>query len=40
MNEDDDVEEFSKKYVVEERLVTQYLEHLRALERKKKKEGR
>ncbi|CAB3980511.1 Hypothetical predicted protein [Paramuricea clavata] len=37
MNDDDDVEEFSKKYVVEKRLVTQYLEHLRELERRKKK---
>ncbi|CAB4004333.1 Uncharacterized protein K02A2.6 [Paramuricea clavata] len=29
--------EFSKTYVVEKRLVTQYLEHLRELERRKKK---
>ena len=37
MNDEDAADKFSKEYVVEKRLVTQYLTHLRELERKKNK---
>lgn len=37
MNDEDAADKFSKEYVVEKRLVTQYVTHLRELERKKNK---
>ena len=37
MNDEDAIEKFTKKYVVEKKLVTQYLDHLRELERRKTK---
>ena len=34
MNDEDAIENFSKKYVVEKRLIKQYVNHLLGLERK------
>ena len=37
LNDDDTIENFSRKYVVENRLVKQYVDHLLELERKRNK---